>query len=182
VSSTAAKSGMRLVCSLSYRSDLAFDSAKILSRSINCGLGGISSLMSTMMTMNSSQQETLRDLLPPGIRTFVDNNCWFLFGSKMAQLSQGMSTEPKSSDEDDMEIRASCSLASAMIKAARQNKSSDSKAAELGVDDEDPFYKPQVPFKNTCEDYTVIAAPSTSQCIEQKVKAARFVLKRKRNS
>ena len=103
VSSTAAKSGMRLVCALSYHNDLAFECVRAISKNLNCSLGGISPLISQMSGHgeDSGTRSSLKKLLPPGLCSFVDNNCWFLFGSRITTDQASFTTDEDVDLEQD---------------------------------------------------------------------------------
>jgi len=63
VSSTAAKSGMRLVCAQSFPASLTFSCIKLLADTV------------------TTRASLLSDLpLPPGLQAFILNNYWFLIG------------------------------------------------------------------------------------------------------
>ena len=84
VSSTAAKSGMRLICAQSHESSLAFDCIRALMKNIppeQSGGGGLFNRIS----------------MPPGLKVFVENNFWFLVQSRVKPLASNDKDDEKAS-------------------------------------------------------------------------------------
>lgn len=122
VSSTAAKSGMRLVCAQSYRCDLAFECVKVLCKSV-VQTGGLDGMTS---------DNNLQDLLPPGLMTFINNNCWFLLGSRLFK-SELLKASSLSSEEEGKVVLVRPSQTEA-VKNRRQRWSRRLKDKKAGVE------------------------------------------------
>ncbi len=120
VSSTAAKSGLRLICAQSCRADLSSFCVEAICRGI----------------ADNAKNNKKKTLIPPGLHAIVENNLWYIMGSrrkkkeKKEQQLQYESTDDEEEERPPQPIAASTSTSSSLKRRRQQRRPTSQRTAE----------------------------------------------------
>ena len=118
MSSTAAKSKMKLICAQKFKSSLAFECAKVLCKPKSSSytepyltyavpflLYAKNNKYQWNLLMNTKELAKWTQKLPPGLWRYINDNCWFLIGCKLQDLKS-------TTDQPAKEVNDSCVIVS----------------------------------------------------------------------